>query len=115
MKSKKIESSHEEKLVSENSESEILAEGTLNLNEEIKKLQERNLELSREILASTRYIKRYVRYKRIFVGVKWSLFLLIVIFGFLSFDFVLDYLQDLISNYQNQVHQIVEQTNNVIK
>lgn len=115
MKSKKIEDNHEQELDLENSEKETLEEGVLNVNDEIKKLQEKNLELSREILASTRYIKKYVRHKRIFVAVKWSLVILIVIFGFLSFDFVLDYLQELISSYQNQVNEIVEQTNNAIK
>ncbi len=88
---------------------------SLNVNEEIKKLQESNLKLSQEILASTLYIKRYVKYRRTFAAVKWGFIILIVIFGFLSYDFVLDYLQEAISAYQSQVDQIVEQTNNVIK
>ncbi|NCN21986.1 hypothetical protein GW758_03085 [Candidatus Falkowbacteria bacterium] len=115
MKSKKNQDNHKPELKLENSEKETLKENVLSVNDEIKKLQEQNLELSREILASTRYIKKYVRHKRIFIAVKWSLVILIVIFGFLSFDFVLDYLQELIGSYQNQVNQIVEQTNNAIK
>lgn len=115
MKSEKIENNQERGLDLENSEKETLEEGVLNVNDEIKKLQEKNLELSQEILVSTRYIKKYVKHRRFFAVVKWAFVILIVIFGFLSFDFVLDYLQDLISNYQSQVDQIVEQTNNAIK
>ncbi len=115
MKSEKIENNQERGLDLENLKKETLEEGVLNVNDEIKKLQEQNLKLSQEILASTRYIRRYVKYRRFFAIVKWIFIILIIIFGFLSFDFILDYLQDLISNYQSQVDQIVEQTNNAIK
>lgn len=115
MKSQNTENNKEEELDLENSEKEPPKEGVANLNEEIKKLQEKNLELSQKILASTLYIKRYVKNVRIFAAIKWGFIVLIVIFGFLSFPFVLDYLQETISAYQDQVNQIVETTNNTIR
>ena len=115
MKDKKIENEQKTELTLGDTEEEVLDKGALSLSEEIKRLQEKNFELSQEILASTLYIKRYIRYKRIFAAIKWGLIILIIIFGFLSFNFVFDYLRETIGVYQDQVNQMVEQTNNVIR
>ncbi|MBN2854038.1 hypothetical protein JXK06_00690 [Patescibacteria group bacterium] len=106
MKSKKEEGNQDSKI-----DLEVPIDKALNVNEEIKKLQEKNLELSQEILASTLYVQKYIKHRRIFAAIKWAFIILIIIFGFLSFNFVFDYLQDTISSYQDQVNQIVDGAN----
>lgn len=106
MKSKKHQEGSEKKF-----KPEVPVEKSLSVNEEIKKLQERNLELSQEILNATLYVQRYIKHRKIFAGIKWGFLSLIIVFGFLSFNFVFDYLQDTISSYQDQVNQIIDGTN----
>ncbi len=95
-----------------NDEEKKNPEKILAISREILNLQKQNLELSLEIKKLSSYVQRYVKMRRIFAAIKWTFFILIVILGFLSFNFVFDYLQDTISVYQDQVNQIVEQRNN---
>ncbi len=105
---KKVEDTNSEKKGRINIEEKILK-----LSEEIKNLEHKNLELGQEILKSSLYIKKYIKMRRIFAGIKWTLLGLILILGFLSMNFIFDYLQDILNSYQGQINQIVEQTNNI--
>jgi len=84
-----------------------------NLETEIIQLQKKNIEISKKIEDNTDYVRTYVKWKRIIAAVKWTLFVLIVILGFLSFNYVFDYIKGTIDEFEGQVNNIVELKNNI--
>ncbi len=84
-----------------------------NLENEIIILQKKNIEISQKIEENTNYVRKYVKWKRILAAIKWGLFVLIVILGFLSFNYVFDYIKGTIDEFEGQVNNIVELKNNL--
>lgn len=84
-----------------------------NLENEIITLQKKNIEISQKIEDNTKYIRSYVRWKRIIAAIKWGFLVLIVVLGFLSFNYIFDYIKGTINEFEGQVNSIVELKNNL--
>ena len=84
-----------------------------NLENEIITLQKKNIEISQKIEDNTKYVRTYVRWKRIIAAIKWGFLALIVVLGFLSFNYIFDYIKGTINEFEGQVNSIVELKNNL--
>lgn len=75
--------------------------------ERIDKTNQEILILNKEIASSTKYLKKYFHFRFIANIIKWVVLVIILIFGFISFNVVFDYLRHNIDIYQDKMNQVV--------
>lgn len=97
----------------EKNTSHKLIEKIYSLEKDIIFLQKSNIDLSEEIKTSTKYIKNYVRLKKIIALVKWTILFLVVVLGIHSFSYVSDYVNDVIGEVEQVVGDVLEIKNSI--
>ncbi|MDA3802387.1 MAG: hypothetical protein PF488_00610 [Patescibacteria group bacterium] len=105
--------SKSKKVKKEKNQDDEMREKIYSLEKDMIALQNKNIDLTKEIKDNTEYIKVYVKWKRIIAGVKWGVLILIVILGFLSFNYIFDYVKGSIDEVEGQVNNIVELKNSI--
>ena len=75
--------------------------------EKINQSNQELLILNQKIASSNEYLKRYFHFRFIASIIKWVVLIIILVFGFISFNIVFDYLRNNIDLYQDRVNQVV--------
>ncbi|MEK7090714.1 MAG: hypothetical protein AAB930_03965 [Patescibacteria group bacterium] len=84
------------------------------MDEEIKKLLKRNIEISQETLSYVRSINRQFIWQRFFRIIKWGLIIGLLVFGFIQLQPYVDSFAGILDNLKNTfsgVSNILPETN----
>lgn len=76
------------------------------MEEEIKSLLEKNLEVSERSLQVLKKLERALRWERIFSAVKWALVIGFIIFGFIQLQPYILYWAEVFSNIAKGIDKI---------
>lgn len=76
------------------------------MNEEIKSLLEKNLEVSERSLQVLKKLERALRWERIFSAVKWALVIGFIIFGFIQIQPYILYWSEVFSNISENIEKL---------
>lgn len=104
MTEKDNEENKEEGVILEENKSGSLAE-----NKEILDKLDEIIELNKKIEVSSAYSAKRLRNRRVFITVKWSLLVAVIILGFISYNTIFDYLRKNVNDYENIINNVLNQ------
>lgn len=83
---------------------------SLLLNKEVLEKLDEIVEQNKKIISSTSYSERRLRNRRIFITIKWSLLVVVVILGLISYKTIFDYTRNNVDNLETYILNLVKYT-----